>query len=675
MFEVTSVTACQGAVDLFGRRFLGWKLGGDAVVGAGASAGSQAVRKVAADDGGDVDRSGDGDDGDEVWPEKSDDEILKPLRTRNKQGKITRLLEGNTQDYAGESEADAGLASELLYYCGPGQTERIMRTTGLARPKWDSPRKLDDWPNLRHELSATYLGFTIAKAFNKLGGDDRKSYWHDQAQKAATAAVTAAARKSQDELLSAWLLDGGRSLERTKDGQIKSTVRNAAVALCQCKQLAGVLGFDEFAHLPVCAVDMHKALHDGRAVLAATSMATGKPLDPDDVHGVDDWLQRVCRIELTNQRQVTRALMLATRSNRFNSAHDRLNQLEADWRADGCKSRLRDWLPQFAGLTPADIATIESGGEVAGIDARVLEYMREVGRRLYLCCAKRILTPGTKVDTVVILESAQGFFKQTLFKAMAECVYARGYVGNLSLHDLGPEFKRNVSCGRIIGEFEELAGMNRAENETLKATFSAVYDSVRPMHADLYKDIPRSITFVGSVNASQYLRDPENRRYWPVKLVRKLRRAELEAFIGLMPMLWGEAWAAAKAGERHWFDDELDPELVATQVREAARRLVPDTWVELIDEQISEKLAAGMLEYSRGRSTRKAAGDELDMTFRLREMMAMTLGVDRVFSPQDEARFRQALTKAGWEHYTAHGGQGRWRLKPETKSELRQRMR
>ena len=72
-------------------------------------------------------------------------------------GLIRRLWEGDITGYPSESEADAALC-ELLAFWGardPAQLDRLVRRSGLYRPKWDERRGAD---------GATYGQVTIARA-------------------------------------------------------------------------------------------------------------------------------------------------------------------------------------------------------------------------------------------------------------------------------------------------------------------------------------------------------------------------------------------------------------------------------------------------------------------------------------------------------------------------------
>ena len=53
--------------------------------------------------------------------------------------RFLRLWNGDASDYPSRSEADFALVGKLAFWCGPNpaQIERLMRQSGLVRPKWD----------------------------------------------------------------------------------------------------------------------------------------------------------------------------------------------------------------------------------------------------------------------------------------------------------------------------------------------------------------------------------------------------------------------------------------------------------------------------------------------------------------------------------------------------------
>ena len=89
--------------------------------------------------------------------ELSDSELLTLATASSSGHKITSLLAGNVGSYATASEAELALANYLSFYAGSSgqaQVERLMRASGLMRPKFDESRG-----------EQSYLSLTVSKAF------------------------------------------------------------------------------------------------------------------------------------------------------------------------------------------------------------------------------------------------------------------------------------------------------------------------------------------------------------------------------------------------------------------------------------------------------------------------------------------------------------------------------
>ena len=86
----------------------------------------------------------------------SDGELLERMRASRKGSEISALLDGDLSANGGDhSAADMALCSYLAFWCGGDEArmDRIFRSSGLMRPKWDSRRG-----------GTTYGAQTIARA-------------------------------------------------------------------------------------------------------------------------------------------------------------------------------------------------------------------------------------------------------------------------------------------------------------------------------------------------------------------------------------------------------------------------------------------------------------------------------------------------------------------------------
>lgn len=89
----------------------------------------------------------------------TDDELLARAFDAANGDKLRRLWNGDTTDYPSPSEADLALASLLAFWTGPDarRLESLMRSSGLAREKWDKRHYGD---------GQTYLEAVVTKALN-----------------------------------------------------------------------------------------------------------------------------------------------------------------------------------------------------------------------------------------------------------------------------------------------------------------------------------------------------------------------------------------------------------------------------------------------------------------------------------------------------------------------------
>ncbi len=97
----------------------------------------------------------------------TDDEIIAKLSWSNSYKKFKTLMKGDASDYDEDfSRADLALCSILARYTrDASQIDRIFRTSGLLRDKWDETGHYSDTPNL------TYGQHTIEKALELCSND------------------------------------------------------------------------------------------------------------------------------------------------------------------------------------------------------------------------------------------------------------------------------------------------------------------------------------------------------------------------------------------------------------------------------------------------------------------------------------------------------------------------
>lgn len=191
------------------------------------------------------------------------------------------------------------------------------------------------------------------------------------------------------------------------------------------------------------------------------------------------------------------------------------------------------------------------------------EHLRRIGPRWMISAAARALQPGCKVDTVLILEGAQGKFKSTALDLLFSPYFSDTKI------DVNNKDSRMMAAMRWCCEMGELASFRKADNETLKSFFSTREDFFRPPYGRVLEAFPRRCVFVGSTNSDEYLSDPTgHRRFWPVRV----GSVDLDRLRADRDQLWAEAVARFNAREPWWLDaDEAQVAEIEAQERAQPR--------------------------------------------------------------------------------------------------------
>lgn len=142
-------------------------------------------------------------------------------------------------------------------------------------------------------------------------------------------------------------------------------------------------------------------------------------------------------------------------------------------------------------------------------------YTREVSRLLFLGASARVLEPGHKFDTAIILEGIQGAGKSTFISALAN----HRWFGELDT-DLSDRRKTvEQLSGMWFVEIPELSAFSKREVEEIKAFISTQRSQVRAAFARNAEMFERQCIMMGSTNKDTYLSDATgNRRFLPVRV-------------------------------------------------------------------------------------------------------------------------------------------------------------
>ena len=196
-------------------------------------------------------------------------------------------------------------------------------------------------------------------------------------------------------------------------------------------------------------------------------------------------------------------------------------------------------------------------------------YIRSVGRNLMIGAVARVMRPGCKLDTMVILEGRQGLQKSTSLKVL----FGDEYTMEVKESPESKDFNQTMR-GKWCLEFADLDTFSRAEVNRLKAQLSTQTDTYRASFGRRSADYPRQSIFVGTTNEDHYLRDPTGaRRYWPVEC----RAIDLEGLANAREQLFAEALHRYRNGTPwHVIDDPRQAEEMQEE------RYLSDAWEDYV---------------------------------------------------------------------------------------------
>lgn len=211
-------------------------------------------------------------------------------------------------------------------------------------------------------------------------------------------------------------------------------------------------------------------------------------------------------------------------------------------------------------------------------------YTRAVTRKSFVAAVARIMTPGRKYDTMLVLVGEQGRYKSTVFMIMGGDWFSD------SLRTFGDKDSMETIQGTWINEVAEMQALAKAEINAVKMFLSKRSDYYRAAYGRYAIDRPRQCVFFGTSNTKECLTDTTgNRRFWPVDIDQQPRKKDVGFELAKeRDQLWAEAMAYWKLGEALYLPQDLEKE--ARTVQEAHREQHP--WEGIIADFLREELPA-----------------------------------------------------------------------------------
>lgn len=342
-------------------------------------------------------------------------------------------------------------------------------------------------------------------------------------------------------------------LKITEKGGIAQTIDNIVIILEHDPSLVGRVAYNEMSHsvVLISGTPWHEVKGEAQWT------------DTDDAN-LRYYLERTYGI--SGKDKIFDAVNVVANKHRYHPVRDYLDS--CDW--DGVP-RVDELLIKYLGADDTP-------------------YTRAVTRKTLAGAVARIYNPGVKFDYMLVLRSAQqGIGKTSLVKLLGRDWYSDSFSTVQ-----GKEAYEQLH-GVWIMEVGELAGMRKAEAESIKLFISKQVDRFRPAYGRRTEEFKRQCIFIGTTNETQFLRDTTgNRRFWVVEA----KNTEMSPDFGeldddLLKQIWGEAIQIWRKGEKLYLPHALEEEARRIQsnyevedprtglIEAYLNRLLPEDWEDM----------------------------------------------------------------------------------------------
>lgn len=217
-------------------------------------------------------------------------------------------------------------------------------------------------------------------------------------------------------------------------------------------------------------------------------------------------------------------------------------------------------LPEWDGVARVDTLLVDYLG------APDTEYVRAVTRKTLIGAIQRVLEPGCKFDTVLVLDGKPGIGKSTLLRKLGGAWFS----DSLSLADTRDKTAAEKLQGCWIMEIGEMQGTRKADIDVMKGFLSRQVDEYRAAYGRVVERHPRTCIICGTTNSTTgFLRDTTgNRRFWPVPVNGGGRLSVWDMTEETRSQIWAETMIFVAEGETSFLDAAMEREAAKMQ-REA----------------------------------------------------------------------------------------------------------
>lgn len=330
-----------------------------------------------------------------------------------------------------------------------------------------------------------------------------------------------------------WMED----LPRRENGGIICRLSSLAMILRNDQNWAGRLAFDEMSRMP---------LLDGREIEEPVGML------PIREQVETQWDMTV------GAQQLTESVLLVAHEHKFHPVRRYLSGLRWDGK------------PRIDRIVK-EILRIDNEQPLDSIYVRMM----------LIASVRRIMTPGTKVDTTFVLQGPQGAKKSTFFRLLSHPWFSDTH---MEITDRDGKMQLAAAWIYEWGEIEKITTLKHGAY--VKSFLSSSEDTVRLPYARSVSRIPRHTIIVGTTNEEQFLTDNTgDRRYWVVKVTNPIDADKLRQW---RDQIWAEAMTVAAQGESaepHFLNAEQE----STRAKANEQFRTSEMWEDVVVKWLAEQ--------------------------------------------------------------------------------------